>query len=128
MTRPSQALGRAAEREAEALLRRKGYHILERNVRSPMGELDLVASVNDCVIFVEVKARRSLGFGGAAYAVHPRKQEKLIRLAAHYLSTRGVRNRSCRFDVVLYQQEGAHQATVQHIENAFDVSGHDLCV
>lgn len=128
MTRSSQSLGQAAEHEAERLLRRKGYRILERNVRSPLGELDLVVCSDDCLIFVEVKARCTTQFGGAVHAVDPRKQAKMIKLAAHYLSTRGYQNRPCRFDVVLYQGDGVHPASIQHIQNAFDVSGPDFCI
>lgn len=128
MTRESQSLGHAAEHEAERLLRGKGYRILERNVRSVLGEVDLVACSDDCLIFVEVKARRTTGFGGAVYAVTPRKQAKLIKLAAHYVSSRGYQNRPCRFDVVLFQGDGAHPASIQHIPNAFDVSGPDFSV
>ncbi len=120
------ALGQAAELQAERYLRRKGFRILDRNVRSPLGELDLVARSGQVLVFVEVKARRTSALGGAAYAVDGRKQAKLVRLAAQYLAQRKLSNRLCRFDVVLCREGTDSPAHIEHIENAFQVSGEDL--
>lgn len=119
-------LGQAAESEAEQYLRRKGYRILERNIRSSLGEIDFVAQTGRVLVFVEVKARRTSAFGGAAYAVDSRKQAKLVRLAAQYLARRKLHDRLCRFDVVLWSQEMGRFGSLEHIENAFEVSGDDL--
>jgi putative endonuclease len=97
-----------------------------RNLRSALGELDLVAEDGQVLVFVEVKARRTDAFGGAIYAVHQRKQEKLIQLAALYLARRHINDRLCRFDVVLLQGVGDGPAQIEHIQNAFEVSGEDL--
>lgn len=118
--------GQTAESEAERYLRRKGYRILARNDRSPSGELDLVAQVADTLVFIEVKARRTSALGGASHAVDGRKQARLVRLAAQYLARHRVRNRSCRFDVVLCRGGSAKPAEIEHIENAFEVPGEDL--
>ena len=118
--------GQAGESAAEEYLRCKGYRILARNLRSHLGELDLVAEDGQVLVFVEVKARRTDVFGGAIYAVHHRKQEKLIQLAAQYLARRHIKNRLCRFDVVLLQGSDAVAPQIEHIQNAFEVSGDDL--
>lgn len=55
--------GRRAEREAALFLRRRGYRIIAQNVRTKLGEIDLVALKGDLVVFVEVKARSSDEFG-----------------------------------------------------------------
>jgi putative endonuclease len=123
---PRKLFGQAGESAAEEYLRRKGYRILARNLRSPLGELDLVAEHGQVLVFVEVKARRTDVFGGAIYAVHHRKQEKLIQLAAQYLARRHIKNRLCRFDVVLLQGSDAVAPQIEHIQNAFEVSGDDL--
>jgi putative endonuclease len=73
-----------------------------------------------------VKARRTDSFGGAIHAVHQRKQEKLIQLAAQYLARHHIKNRLCRFDVVLLQGTDAFAPQIEHIQNAFEVSGDDL--
>ena len=123
---PRKLFGQAGESAAEEYLRRKGYRILARNLRSSLGELDLVAEDGQVLVFVEVKARRTDAFGGAIHAVHHRKQEKLIQLAAQYLARRHIKDRLCRFDVVLLQGSDATVPQIEHIQNAFEISGDDL--
>lgn len=119
-------LGDEGEGQAEAFLRRRGFRILGRNLRSPLGELDLVADDHGVLVFVEVKRRRTGAYGGAIEAVDARKRAKLVRLAAQYLVQHRIADRPCRFDVVLIQDDAAPTAVVQHIANAFDVDGDDL--
>ncbi|MEO5957168.1 MAG: YraN family protein [Nitrospiraceae bacterium] len=126
MLDPRKLFGQAGESAAEEYLRHKGYRIVARNLRSPRGELDLVAEDGHVLVFVEVKARRTDSFGGAIHAVHQRKQEKLIQLAAQYLARHHIKNRLCRFDVVLLQGTDAVAPQIEHIQNAFEVSGDDL--
>ena len=119
-------VGDEGEGRAEAFLRQRGFRILGRNVRSPLGELDLVADDQGVLVFVEVKRRRTGTFGGAIEAVDARKRAKLIQLAAQYLAQHRIRNRACRFDVVLIQDDAESAEAVQHITNAFDLDGDDL--
>lgn len=123
---PRRLFGQDGETAAEQYLRRKGYRIIARNLRSSVGELDLVAEDGAVLVFVEVKARRTQEFGGAVHAVHRKKQEKLVRLASLYLARHHIKDRLCRFDVVLLQ--GAEETTpqIEHIQNAFEISGDDL--
>ena len=123
---PRRLFGQEGESAAEQYLRDKGYRILARNVRSSVGELDLVAEDGQVLVFVEVKARRTDAFGGAIHAVHQRKQEKLIQLAAQYLARYHLKDRPCRFDVVLLQGANAEASQIEHIQNAFEVPGDDL--
>ena len=120
------SFGEQAESKAEAFLRNKGFRILARNVRWPSGELDLVADSNGVLVFVEVKARTWSDFGGAVAAVDRRKQERVIRLAARYLMQHRIKDRACRFDVVLFEPGAEWQNAIEHIENAFEVPGDDL--
>lgn len=113
--------GQDGETAAEEFLRRKGYEILERNLRTTIGELDLVANDHGVLVFVEVKARTTGAFGGALLAVDGRKQAKLIRLAGQYLAQRHLSERACRFDVVLVQGNAESSFHIEHIEQAFDV-------
>jgi putative endonuclease len=123
---PRRLFGQEGEAEAERYLRRKGYRILARNVRSPLGELDLVAEDGQTLVFIEVKARRTGGFGGAIHAVHRQKQQKLVRLASQFLAQRHWIERSCRFDVVLLEATETAAFRVEHIQNAFEVQASDL--
>lgn len=121
-----QLLGDEGEGQAEAYLRGQGLRIVGRNVRSPLGELDLIADDGGILVFVEVKRRRTGAYGGALEAVGARKRAKLIQLASQYLAQHRLHDRMCRFDVVLIQDDAGVGAVVQHIANAFDVAGDDL--
>lgn len=118
--------GRQAESAAEQYLRRQGYRIRDRNVRSVYGELDLIAERGGVLVFIEVKARRTDAYGGAPYAVDVKKQAKMIRLAAHYLAQHRLKDQPCRFDVLLCAEEPADPSRMRHIENAFEVPGEQL--
>jgi len=120
MSDPRHEFGRDGETSAEQFLRQKGYAILERNLRTTVGELDLVAEDHGVVVFVEVKARTTGAFGGALLAIDRRKQAKLIRLAGQYLAQRHWSDRACRFDVVLVQGGAEPSPRIEHIEDAFD--------
>ena len=124
MTIPDQrhVYGQASEGLAEQLLRAKGYRILDRNVRTSIGELDLVAEDRGVLVFVEVKGRATNAFGGALLAVNHRKRAKLIKLAAQYLARHQWSDRVCRFDVVLVHGRSSTQGQIEHVQNAFDVT------
>ncbi len=85
---------------AEAFLRRRGYRILARNYRCPLGELDLVAEERGVLVFVEVKTRRTDRAGTGAEAIAPYKRRRLLRLARYYLAAHGLAEVPCRFDIV----------------------------
>ena len=110
--------------QAEQFLVAKGYRILDRNVRTRLGELDLVADDHGVVVFVEVKGRTTDAFGGALLAVDHRKRVKLTKLAAQYLAQRHWSDKVCRFDVVLVQGRASDQGRIEHLQNAFDVAEH----
>ncbi len=74
---------------------------MARNVRLPGGEIDVIARDGDTVVFVEVKARASGGFGSALGAVDARKRATLRALAADWLQVAAPRARA-RFDVVSF--------------------------
>jgi putative endonuclease len=122
MISPSQRFGRSAEKMAERWLQKKGYRILERNVRLGGGELDLIAQHHDTVVFIEVKGRRTEQFGGAPYAIDNRKKRQIIKLASWYLSRHGLSNQFCRFDVILVTGTDQESPKLTHVEQAFEVS------
>ena len=125
MLSPSQAFGQLAESLAEHMLRKKGYRIVERNLRLAGGELDLIAEKHGTLVFIEVKARRGNQFGGAPYAISTRKKQQIIKLALWYLSKHGLTNTQCRFDAVLVVGTQEHSPEVTHIEQAFEVPSSD---
>jgi putative endonuclease len=117
-------LGRAGEVAAARLLERRGLVILERNLRSRLGEIDLLARDGPTLVFVEVKARRGSPGDPPEAAVNARKRARLGRLALGYLAARRLGERSCRFDVVGVSLDETGGVTgMRHIRNAFDLSG-----
>lgn len=116
-----QTLGKEGEQIAEAFLRKKGYRLVERNYRCPVGELDLVFLDRRVLVFVEVKTRTDDRFGAPLESVHPRKQQKMIKAALFFLSQHRLHHREARFDVVGISLKGGERV-VEHIENAFDLS------
>jgi putative endonuclease len=92
--------GRAAETRAAWALRLKGYRVVARRVRTPAGEIDLVARRGDVVAFVEVKARAT--YAQAAGSVSPGQRRRIVRAAAHYIAANPhVAGMTQRFDAVL---------------------------
>lgn len=108
-------IGAYGEARALAYLRQKGYALLARNCRYGHKEIDLIMQDGDCIVFVEVKTRRSDRFGAAREAVDARKQQNLIAAARMYLQ-QGKLDVSARFDVVEVDT-GAGRIT--HLVDAF---------
>jgi putative endonuclease len=115
--------GIKGEEEAARFLARSGYAILDRNVRTRAGEIDLVAKEGKTLVFVEVKTRKDLEGDPPQAAVNTRKQNRLGKLAHGYLKLKRIRQTPCRFDVVsvIMNDEGGVKA-IRHIPNAFSVA------
>lgn len=110
--RAAEVLGRNAEDEVAGHWRSKGFGVLAQRLRTGAGEIDLVVANADVLVFVEVKARKTMA--QAAYAVSPRQQARLLEAASAALATHGDWERPCtRFDVALVYPGG-----VSHIEDA----------
>ena len=108
--------GRGQEWEglAERHLKKAGYRILERNVRTKVGEIDLVAEEDGVLCFIEVKGRRGTGFGLPEEAVDAEKQRRVFRAAEAYLQSRRLTDRQCRFDVVAILQDETQSDVAIH--------------
>jgi len=93
--------GKQAENVALSHLREQGLILVKRNYRCRLGEIDLVMTQGDLLVFIEVRYRKSDRFGSGAETVDYHKRRKLILAAEHflYLHHRYV-NMGCRFDVI----------------------------
>lgn len=92
--------GRRAETLAAWWLRLKGYRILARDLRTPVGEIDIIARRGGVLAIVEVKARDNLA--AAADSLRPRQQGRIERAAGAFLASRPALARlQPRFDVIL---------------------------
>lgn len=92
--------GDGAEAAAAGFLSARGLKILARNYRCRAGEIDIIAQSGGTTVFVEVRARASDSFGGAAASITAAKRRRLLTTARHYLAQQGA-HCPCRFDVVL---------------------------
>lgn len=90
--------GQQGEWLAALYLRCKGYKILERRLKTPVGEIDLLAQKGKTLIAIEVKSRSSLE--KAAFAITPYQQQRIERALAYSLSQKEPPS-SIRFDVIL---------------------------
>ncbi len=99
-------------------LRSQGITIIERNFRCRQGEVDIIGKDKDCVIFFEVKFRRTDAFGDALQAVPYYKQKKICRCADYYCMTHPWIE-SIRYDVI-----GITDTRIEWIKNAFFHIGH----
>ena len=109
--------GLSAESRGAAFLIAKGFRILARRWRSPVGEIDIVARRYHLLIFVEVKARERLD--DAAWSVTERQRARIVAAAEAWLARYpDERIRDIRFDVILV----APGRIPQHIPAAFDAS------
>ncbi len=101
-------LGRWGEAQAVSYLEKKGYCILDRNVYTPYGELDIIAAAGDPartrVFFVEVKTRTSHAFGFPEEAVDERKMEHILSAASHYLQDHPELGEHWQVDVIAVEQ------------------------
>src|SRR4026208_2140641 len=116
---PAQALGISGEDLACAELPRRGYAIVERRYRTRFGEIDIIAKDGGTLVFVEVKARMTQEFGGAAAAMTGWKQRRIARMAGAYLARRHPVDCPGRFDVVAIDFDDTEPRVIVY-PNAFD--------
>ena len=118
MTHTRQKLGVWGEALAADYLIQQGYCILERNARTPYGEIDIVAQQENMLVFVEVKTRRSREFGLPEQAVTPQKQKHIIASAQYYLAETQNKDIDWRIDVISIRQLSGKHPEIVHFENA----------
>lgn len=97
-----QQTGESGEAAALAFLEQRGLTLIARNVSSVLGEIDLIMRDANVVVFVEVRVRRTIAYGGAAASVTPAKQARLRRQSLAWLKQRFGDHHwpACRFDVL----------------------------
>ena len=113
-----QALGRLGEDLAAVYLEERGYCILERNVRTRHGEIDLIAEKAGVRVFVEVKLRSGVGYGLPEEAVTAQKRKHILDAIAAYWQAKA-EEIEWRVDVLaILRTPGSDEVQVEHFENA----------
>lgn len=115
MGRRNQRIGAWGEDAAAAYLTANGYDVVGRNLRTPHGEIDILARHDDLWVFVEVKARTSTQLGPPEIAVGPRKRAHMIASAEYHAQQESIDH--WRIDVIAVERR-AGQARITHFENA----------
>lgn len=115
-------IGDFGEQAACKYLKKQGYKILERNYThfsgKMVGEIDIIASKNETISFIEVKTRKSKDFGLPCEAVTKTKQQKIIRTAYTYIGEHHL-DANYSFDIMEVFHDGKKILSVRHIPNAF---------
>lgn len=114
-------IGNAGEDIVCAFLEQHGYIIRERNYTVRGGEIDIIASKDDVIVFVEVKLRKEGAAVSGEEAVTRSKQHCLISAAERYLLTLP-EPMSCRFDVAAVEQKKNGRLSLKYYVSAFDAS------
>ena len=108
--------GDIGEKIAKSYLIKKGADILESKYKIKSGEIDIIARLDNELVFVEVKARSSLRYGYPSEAVNSRKIKKIVDTSKYYIYRNNLCNIPIRFDVIeIYLNENK----INHIVNAF---------
>lgn len=113
-------LGEWGEERAVRFLMDSGYKILDRNVRTRFGEVDILAEDRGVIIFIEVKARSSDRFGRGEESVSMYKQRRIVKSAFQIMKKRNLVNKSFRFDVLSIHSENGKRWRMELIKNAFE--------
>jgi putative endonuclease len=107
--------GRRGEEKAAAALEKAGMSIIAKNVRSPRGEVDIVALDGETVVFIEVKSWSHYGIEELQYGINLKKQRRIIETAKFFLAAhREYNEMAVRFDVVFVGKDA-----LTHLASAF---------
>mgnify|MGYP000857374388 FL=1 len=115
MTKHNQRVGAWGEETAAVWLAGKGYEVSRRNVRTPYGEIDIVAHKNGIVYFVEVKTLTSSKEFFPEHQITAKKLEHMLNSAAHYAAELGIDR--WQIDVIAIEGKPGIEPRIQHFEN-----------
>jgi len=116
MTGRNQTVGGWGEQVAAGYLEGRGYNVIARNVRTPYGEIDIVAEKDGFTVFVEVKARTSSSLGPPEISVTAKKQGRMLAAAEHYAQQNELDH--WQIDVIAVERKAGIKPEITHFENA----------
>ncbi len=113
-------LGKKGEDIAVAYLIGKGYEIIHRNFSfGRQGEIDIIATCNNILVFIEVKTRTNYKFGNPIEQISQQKRKKWYNAAQGFLYIKNISDKECRFDVIIIDlTKDNKDEYITHIENA----------
>ncbi len=118
MTLERQKIGKIGETAAAQYLQHQGYKIIDNNYRTPLGEIDIVASIMGVTVLVEVRTRTTLAYGSPEESITTDKARRLKRLALSYLQTHQLSAAPSRIDLVavMVDRETCKVKKIKHIK------------
>ncbi len=116
---PRLLLGLRGERTAARYLRRHHHRILVHNYHCVAGEIDLICSDGDTIVFVEVKTRSSDVAEDPLEAMRKTQWRRIENAARYFLLQRSVQDRPCRFDLVTVVWPPRGSPRIEHFVDAF---------
>ncbi|MEW6009324.1 MAG: YraN family protein [Candidatus Omnitrophota bacterium] len=119
MMKDSRLIGIDAESVAVDFLEKQGYKILEKNFRTKLGEIDIIAKDKNTICFVEVKSRANTSRGLPEEAINSFKRRKISRTALAFLKQKNLMDSDARFDVVSID---LNEVKVTLFKNAFELN------
>ncbi len=111
-------IGNAAEAVAARYLESRGVRIVDHNVVSRGGEIDLIGLDREVLVFFEVRFRGQGSFSSGAESISYRKQQRLIRAASFYIHRHNLWQRDARIDVISMAPGTLKKYRIQWIKNA----------
>lgn len=105
--------GKLGEAIATRTLQNMGYSILAKRLRTPYGEIDVLAQINDTVVAVEVKMRKTLS--QARECIRPQQMHRICTALQFIVAERNITFENYRIDVICLDHAGGYE----HIKNAF---------
>lgn len=122
VNRTNQIVGKLGETVARKYLRSRGFTIIDTNVSTPFGEIDLVAKQKGQTVFLEVKTRISERFGSPLLGVTQAKQKSILKNSLYYMKIRGLHESPCRIDVIAINlDDNGKLKVLEHIKNAIEM-------
>lgn len=120
------SLGDRGEMLAWGYLTRNGFEVLEKNHRTRLGEIDIIAKKNKRIYFIEVKTRSTADKGLPEEAVTVKKQQQIARLALGYLKKNKQMNHAAAFGVISILWQPPLSPELRWFENAFSLGDDDF--
>lgn len=115
MSTKKQRIGEWGENEASGYLSNLGYEIIARNVRTPRGEIDIIAKSDDVTIFVEVRTLTSNRIAHPEETITRQKQSHMLAAVEDYTQSRGIDH--WQIDAIAVEGKPGSIPLITHFEN-----------
>lgn len=116
----NKTIGNYGENLSLKHLIKNNYKILDTNFRTSYGEIDIVATINNIIVFLEIKSRYTDSFGKAIESITYYKQKQIIKLSKYYIHRYNLYNYNVRYDIIeVYFNNRNNLYKLNHIIDAF---------